>query len=73
MNHRTQPRSRTLATLALILAACVSSHAQDILSGPGEGPTVTFSVDTVGTTTKVTAAASEALDRLFLRAGVTQN
>ena len=41
--------------------------------GPAGGPTVTISPITIGTTTTVTATASEGLDRLFLRAGVTQN
>jgi len=42
-------------------------------SGPGGGPTVSFVPNTVGTTTTVTATASGQVDRLFLRAGVTQN
>ena len=42
-------------------------------SGPGGGPTVSFVPNTVGTTTTVTAAASEALEQLFLRVGVVQN
>ena len=41
-------------------------------SGPGGGPTVSFVPNTVGTTTTVTATASEALDKLFLRVGVRQ-
>jgi uncharacterized sulfatase len=39
--------------------------------GPIGGPTVTISPNTVGTTTTVTATASETLKRIFLRAGVT--
>jgi hypothetical protein len=42
-------------------------------SGPGGGPIVTLVPNTVGTTTTVTATASEALNSLFLRAGVMQN
>ena len=42
-------------------------------SGPGGGPTVSFVPTTTGTTTTVTANASEALERLFLRIGVIQN
>jgi hypothetical protein len=42
-------------------------------NGPGGGPTVILVPDTVGTTTTVTASASEALDILFLRAGASQN
>ncbi|MDG1069972.1 MAG: Ig-like domain-containing protein [Akkermansiaceae bacterium] len=41
-------------------------------SGPAGGPTVSFVPSTVGTTTLVTATASEALDKLFLRVGVRQ-
>ena len=42
-------------------------------SGPGGGPTVSFAPTTTGTTTAVTATASEPLERLFLRIGVIQN
>ena len=42
-------------------------------NGPDGGSTVTFSTNTIGTTTTVTATASEGLDRIFLRAGVSQN
>ena len=42
-------------------------------NGPGGGLTVSFVPNTVGTTTTVTATASEALDRLFVRVGVMQN
>jgi hypothetical protein len=48
-------------------------YAGDGSDGPFEGPTVMISPNTVGTTTTATATASEALDRIFLRAGVTQN
>ncbi len=41
--------------------------------GPVGGPTVTIVPNTVGTSTTVTATASEPLERLFLRAGVMQN
>ena len=41
-------------------------------SGPGAGPTVSFVPNTVGTTTTVTATASEALGKLFLRVRVMQ-
>jgi len=42
-------------------------------NGPDGGNTVTFSSTTIGTTTTVTATASEGLDQIFLRAGVSQN
>ena len=42
-------------------------------NGPDGGITVTFSTNTIGTTTTVTATASEGLDKIFLRAGVSQN
>ena len=42
-------------------------------TGPSGGATVTFSASTTGTTTTVTATASEAVERVFLRAGVMQN
>ena len=42
-------------------------------NGPGDGLTVSFVPNTVGTTTTVTATASEALDCLFVRVGVMQN
>jgi hypothetical protein len=42
-------------------------------SGPAGGPTVTFVPHTVGTTTTVTATASEVLTRLFLDLIATQN
>jgi hypothetical protein len=41
-------------------------------SGPVGGPTVSFAPNTVGTTTTVTATASDPLDQLFLRVGVMQ-
>lgn len=41
-------------------------------SGPGTGPVVTLEPVTIGTSTTVTATASEALERLFLRAEVMQ-
>jgi len=45
-------------------------YAGDGVDGPPSGPTVTFSAESIGTTTTVTATASEPLDRIFLRAGV---
>lgn len=48
-------------------------YAGDGVDGPVGDPTVTIGSSTVGTTATVTAAASNALDRLFLRAGVTQD
>ena len=42
-------------------------------TGPSGGATVTFSAGTSGTTTTVTATASEAVDRVFLRVAVMQN
>jgi hypothetical protein len=48
-------------------------YAGDGADGPASGPTVAFSVETVGTTTRVSAEASVALERLFLRAGVVRN
>jgi uncharacterized sulfatase len=51
----------------------VDWHAGDGTDGPIGGPTVTISPVTTGTTTTVTATASEPLERIFLRAGVTQN
>ncbi|MDG1072263.1 MAG: Ig-like domain-containing protein [Akkermansiaceae bacterium] len=39
-------------------------------SGPGGGPTVSFVPNTEGTTTTVTATASEVIDKLFLRVRV---
>ena len=47
-------------------------YAGDGVDGPPSGSTVAFSAETIGTTTTVTATASEALDTLFLRAGVAQ-
>jgi hypothetical protein len=40
---------------------------------PAGGATVLLVPNTVGTTTTVTATASEALERLFLRVGLAQN
>jgi uncharacterized sulfatase len=48
-------------------------YAGDGTDGPIGGPTVTISPATTGATTTVTATASEPLERIFLRAGVTQN
>jgi hypothetical protein len=42
-------------------------------SGPVGGPIVTFSPITIGNTTTVTATTSADTDRIFLRAGVSQN
>ncbi len=44
-------------------------------TGPAGGATVTFSATTTGTTTTVTAtaSASEGTERIFLRAGVSQD
>ena len=42
-------------------------------SGPVAGPTVALTSVTNGTTTTVTATASEALSRIFLRVGATSN
>jgi hypothetical protein len=42
-------------------------------NGPDGGATVTFSANTNGTTTTVSATASEAVERIFLRARVVQN
>jgi hypothetical protein len=47
-------------------------YAGDGSEGPIGGPTVTISPNTVGATTTVTATASETLERIFLRMGVTQ-
>lgn len=47
-------------------------YAADGSDGPFGGPAVTISPNTVGATTTATATASEALDRIFLRAGVTR-
>jgi hypothetical protein len=52
----------------------VDWYAGNGIDGPGGGgPTVTISADTLGTTTTVTATASEALGEVFLQAGVIQN
>jgi acyl-CoA thioesterase-1 len=48
----------------------VDWYAGDGIEGPAGGPTVTISPTTVGTTTTVTATASEAMEQLFLRAGI---
>ena len=48
-------------------------YAGDGSDGPFEGPTVTISPNSVGATTTVTATTSEALGRIFVRAGVTGN
>jgi hypothetical protein len=45
-------------------------YAGDGVDGPGGGPTVTFSVETIGATTTVTGAATQEMVRLFLRVGV---
>jgi hypothetical protein len=45
-------------------------YAGDGVDGPPSGPTVTFSSETAGSITTVTATASELLDRIFVRAGV---
>jgi acyl-CoA thioesterase-1 len=45
-------------------------YAGDDVDGPLDGPTVALVPNTVGTTTTVTATASEAMDSLFLRAGL---
>ena len=42
-------------------------------NGPGGNPIVTMVPNTVGTTTTVTATASQALARIFLRVRVNQN
>lgn len=42
-------------------------------TGSGEGAAVTFYARTSCTTTTVTATASEAVERIFLRAAVMQN
>ncbi|MFT5108333.1 MAG: hypothetical protein ACI9UA_003977, partial [Pseudoalteromonas tetraodonis] len=42
-------------------------------SGPGGGPIVTFAPVTAGTTTTVTATASQSHTRLFVRAGVSMD
>jgi lysophospholipase L1-like esterase len=42
-------------------------------NGPDGGGAITFSSITAGTTTTVTATASEGLDRAFLRVGVSQD
>jgi hypothetical protein len=41
--------------------------------GPSGGPSVTFTSNTIGSTTTVTATASEEAERLFFRARVEQN
>jgi hypothetical protein len=51
----------------------VDWYAGDGTDGTGGGPTVTMVPATVGSTTTVTATASEPLDLLFLRVGVMQN
>ena len=48
-------------------------YAGDGVDGPPGGPTVTMSPNPIGATTTVTATASEALGKLFLRAGVVQD
>jgi hypothetical protein len=47
-------------------------YACDGVEGPPTGQTVSVSTDTVDTTVTITATASEPMDSLFLRAGVTQ-
>ena len=42
-------------------------------NGPSGGPVITFTASTSGSTTTVTATASEDIDRTFIRAGVSQN
>ncbi|BCX47984.1 repeat regulator of chromosome condensation domain-containing protein [Haloferula helveola] len=44
----------------------------DGVAGPPGGPTLTFSVATIGDTSTVTATTSEPVGRIFLRAGVRQ-
>lgn len=51
----------------------VDWYATDGREGPSGGLTVSINSNTVGTTTTATATASEQLERLFLRASVTQN
>jgi hypothetical protein len=51
----------------------VDWYAGDGIDGPGGGPTINISADTVETTTTVTATASGNLEKLFLRAGVRQD
>ena len=51
----------------------VDWYACDGVDGPVAGPTMTASPNTVGTTTTVTTTASEAMDRVFIRANVQQN
>jgi hypothetical protein len=48
-------------------------YAGDGMDGPPGGPIVTMLPNTVGTTTTVTATASEVLKSLFLRVGVVQD
>jgi alpha-tubulin suppressor-like RCC1 family protein len=45
-------------------------YAGDGVAGPPGGPALEIVPQTLGTTTTVTATASEAMERLFLRAGV---
>lgn len=45
----------------------------DGVDGPASGQTVNATWATVGTTTTATATASEAMERLFIRAGIQQN
>jgi hypothetical protein len=42
-------------------------------NGPSGGGIITFTSNTIGSTTTVTATASEDIDRTFLRAGVSQD
>jgi hypothetical protein len=48
-------------------------YACDGWDGPPAGPNVTISLNLAGATTTVTAEASEEMDRIFLRCGVTRN
>jgi hypothetical protein len=48
-------------------------YAGDGVDGPPGGPIMTMSPNTVGTTTTVTATASETLKSLFLRVGAVQD
>lgn len=51
----------------------VNWYDGDGADGPGGGPTVTATPNTVGGTTTVTATTSESLPKLFLRVQVTQS
>jgi alpha-tubulin suppressor-like RCC1 family protein len=51
----------------------VDWYAGDGVDGPPGGASVTFSANTIGTTSTVTATTSGMVERLFLRVGVRQN